>query len=168
MAVYTVTFSWSDEANRVGKTAIHFPSTMTAENVGKAAIWYAGVMDALTNGGLRDVSMTVPIAWQGYGIPTVALDGSRISEGAMFTFETASGYKTRVRIPARTEAIIKDGTSDVDQASGAIIAFKNVMITGLDLTSIAPVPLGTGFATPCDIHGDDIVVLRKAVEHFIR
>lgn len=164
--VWTLQYTFVDEAGKSSKTQVNVPSAVTVANLQIYAGEMAKLLNAVTIGAITGItaslSIDVPDA-----VRDAAQDESRVSAGAYFGFETDAGFPTSMRIPTRDEAIITDGSIDVNQANTQVAALVDGLIDGIDLTAATPTA-GTGTVIAVDKHGDPIVALRVAREQFVK
>lgn len=165
MGVFTIDYSFRGEApDDVSHTKVNLASSVTVAN---AIIWaqeFAKILDAITDGALTNISMSLDVSLPA-GIRTEPLDGSRASAGAYFGFRTAAGYPTSFRVPTRLEAIVIDGTRLIDVDDDDVIAVIEAVTAGINLTGATPVA-GTGTVGAVDTHADHLAVLKIAKEQF--
>lgn len=161
MPAINIQYSFQDEAGKSSSTSINIPSATTAANAAFAAQAAALLIDEMTDAKITGISITLPVTLPA-ALKDDPIDGARVNAGIRFQWNTAGGYLTACRIPARKEALVLDGTDVVDESATAVANFIAEMTAGLDLTAVS----GTGTVAPSDTRGDDIVSLDEAVESF--
>lgn len=166
MAVTTITYTYrGEDPEKTSNFKVNLSSSVSIAN---ATIWaqeLAKLADAITDGQLMNISMSVDVP-RPAGIRTAPVDGSRTEAKALFSFETQNGYKTSCAVPTRAEAIVTDGTHLIDtDDDGAVEDFVAALRDGIDLTTASPVT-GTGTVGAVDTHADDITLAVKAKEIF--
>ena len=154
-----ISVSFRDEAGKEGSTSINVPDATSLSDASLAAKAWAKLADAASDGQIIGMSMTFPVALPA-GLKSAPVDGSRIGIGALFQFRTALNHITKFILPARKEAIIVDGTDEVDLTNTAVVNLLAGMTAGLDLDAVG----GTGTVAPSDTRGEDVATLDDAYE----
>lgn len=119
-------------------------------------------LEPIIDGEITYAQWTIPVGFD--FTPQTADPNSDVEEGALFQFETAEGFATKVRIPTFKEALLVAGSALVDLTAGAVQDFVNTIIDGPD--ALAGIPEDRINMT--DNRGADITVLRFAKEMFTR
>jgi hypothetical protein len=164
MPAYSVVMSFQDAKGETSTTMINVPTGITLANITIFAQEMVKLVDAMINGIVTRVGIAVTIALPS-GINISPNSASDVEEGGYFSFRTAGGYHTSLRVPTFLESLVAPGSADIDTSDPDVAAFVSAMVTGLDLTTATPVA-GTGTVTPSDSRGDDIVAITDAKEQF--
>lgn len=164
MPAYSIVLSFQDAKGETSTTMINIPTGITLPNLTIYAQEMVKLVDALINGIITRVGVAVTVALPS-GINISPNSASDVEEGGYFSFRTAGGYHTSLRIPTFMESLISAGSADIDTSDPDVAAFVSAMVTGIDLTTATPVA-GTGTIAAADSRGDDIVALTDAKEQF--
>jgi hypothetical protein len=164
MAAYGIVISFQDAKGETSTTMVNVPTGLTLANLTIFAQEMVKLIDAQINGIITRVGLAVTIALP-TGINISPNSASDVEEGGYFSFRTAGGYFTSLRIPTFLESLISAGSADIDTSDPDVAAFVAAMITGIDLTTATPTA-GSGTVTPTDSRGDDITALTDAKEQF--
>jgi len=163
--VYSIQYEILDEAGLTSNTQVNIPDTVTVANAQIFAQEMAKYINAISDGAIVGISMAVRVPIPA-AVRTTPVDGSRVEVGAYFGFRTDENNPTSLRIPARREAIVVDGSKAIDIEETQVAAFIAAMTDGIDLTAATPVA-GTGTVQPVDKRDEDIVSLRVAKEQTV-
>jgi hypothetical protein len=164
MPAYAIVMSFQDAKGETSTTMVNVPTGITLANLTIFAQEMVKLVDNMIGGIVTRVGLAVTFALPS-GINVAPAADSDVEEGGYFSFRTAGGYHTSLRIPTFLESLVAAGSADIDTSDPIVAAFVSAMITGIDLTTATPVA-GTGTITPADSRGDDIVALTDAKEQF--
>jgi hypothetical protein len=158
-----ITYSLIDYKGEKSSTRVKCPTGLDLADLGLFAIELGKLMIPLINGNFAGISYTINLDLADLGSQGEITSGADVEEGARFSFDTAEGLMTTLRIPTFDEALIDGNTRNVDTADTDVAAFITAMTDGIDLVGVG----GSGTVQPSNVHGSDISALSKALENFV-
>lgn len=158
-----ITYSVIDYKGARSNTRVKVPASVSLTDIGIFAVELGKLFIPLINGNIASLSYTINLDLADLGSQGEITSDADVEEGARFSFQTAEGLATTLRIPTFDEALIQGTTRDVNTADTDVAAFVTAMTDGIDLVSAG----GSGTVSPSNVHGSDVVSLVKALENFV-
>lgn len=153
-----LTYSIKDAKGKVSIAKINFPDTSDIADIVGFAEDAATAINNIIKGKIIDAGIGIAVDISGATIRSSPDSNSDVEEGARFSFRSAIGALTNLRLPTFDEAKMVSGTQVVNTADTAVDAFVDLMVIGNGV--------GAGFGHPSDDHGEDVVSLESARESF--
>lgn len=135
---------------------IPFPAATPYAAINALVPAVAALINPLVLGGLRSAGVKIEIPVPTWG--DTALLVSDVQEKAEFAFRGVNGFLKRLNLPTFDEAFFIPSSKNVDLSDPDVAAFVDMMTDGITVSST--------LCQPCDIRGDDLVVLEKARENW--
>lgn len=160
MALVDITFTVRDGKTPPNESTVTVFTTdgyTLAQLVG-AVVALAPLVKNMMTGGIVSATLAVNVDISAISGIGVADPDSDTEEGALFIWDTDTGFSKRNRIPTFDEALLISGTREVDTSDINVAAFNNAIIAGL--------VVGAATVTFVDSRGDDIDSLTDAYESF--
>jgi len=160
MALVAITLTVRDGKTPEQESTVTLYTTdgYTLPQLVAAVIVIAPLVKNLITGGIKSATLSIDVDLSGIvGIGTADPD-SDTEEGAIFIWQTDTGFDKRNRIPTFDEALLNSGTREVDTSDLSVIAFNNAIVAG--------VTAGGATVLFVDSRGDDLATLEDAYESF--
>lgn len=161
MGLVGVSYTIIDEKGVSSTTFMQVPDTFSLANTLQFAKDLALLVDAVIGGKITHIGacylVTLPA-----GLKANPIANSDVEEGARFSFNTAGGFVTKMRLPTFLESKLSPASKDVNLLDSAVAAFVNAMVAGIAEANPAQT------VTPSDGRQDDITSIRTARELFVK
>lgn len=159
MSLFVVGVTVLDADGNNKQTDVKVPAgVLTKANIEAFAQQYASIVDSASEGKVVGLRVTWELTPPGTVKPNPNV-GSNVQEAALWTFDAAdTPYAYSVSVPAWLQAAFTG--KEVNQAHGAALAFKNLMLTGYND--------GGTFIIPSDKYENDLTAVISAVKRFRR
>lgn len=155
-------FTIQDGKGETSTVTIPFPDGTPLTDIPHLVQAFADLLDPLTTGGLLQAGARIIQDATGWiGTPSASAD---VQEKAEFILRTANGFLKRLNLPTFLESLFTPGSAVVDTADADVAAFVTALEDGVDLTGVG----GSGVVQPCDLRGEDLVSLERAIENWGR
>jgi len=154
-----VIYTAIDDKGATATTEVKVPTGFTIAQYIEFAQAMAQLMDAIMAGKLTSANFCIGVSLTGLGLKLLPDPGADVEEKGFFQYTTASGYKTRLQIPAFDEGLVNAGSDSINTLQADVLAFDTAMRFGINVT-------GPGTIQPCDEREDDVQSLDFAREHF--
>jgi hypothetical protein len=153
-----LTYTVKDAKGKTSPITINFPANVDIGQVASFAVDTATMINNFIKGKIVNAGIGLMVDISGATIRATPDPNSDVEEGARFSFKSALGVLTNMRIPTFDEAQIVSGTQQVDAGNATVDPFVQRIISGKTT--------GLVNASPSDDHGSDIVSLEAARENF--
>lgn len=154
-----VRYQYRDAKGELGQTEISFPLSTDITVLRAFAINTAFLIDTLTKCQITGIHIGLTLnPLEIAGLKTAPIMGADCEEGALFTWHTTNSYLTNFRIPGFDETFVDGEDRLIVLTAPDVAAFIQRITDGYTATLIN--------VSPSDVHGDDIVRLLRAREHF--
>jgi hypothetical protein len=148
-------FTIQDENGDKSRLTFNTDTDMSIAQLLVVASDLQDLVKAVIMGGIVDASFCIVVPINA-GNEVVA-DTARVNQGAKFIWQTAGGFFTSFRLPTRMEAIIADGSKDVDR--------DQVNVAPLIAAIEGGFTSGTETLVFTDYRLDPVAALSSAKEH---
>jgi len=155
---YTVYFTIADIKNDKSTLEIPIPIDTALSDLPEVIEKLAGFVDAITVGQIVNAGVRVEPDMSGWGLAAAPTAGADVQERGRFVFRTENENIKSVSIACFDEALMLTGSPYIDTTAGAVSAFVDAMLTGVELDDEVT------WVEPCDYRGEDLTVLVEAVE----
>lgn len=158
MALVSINLTVKDDKGEESVVTLYSTDSFTLAQLVGAALAIAPLVKNLLDGGIVSASLSIDVDLSGIAGISDIEPNSDVEEGALFFFETATGFDKRNRIPTFKEEFVIEGTKKVDTSDLVVAAFTNAVIAGLSV--------GGTTVTFTDNRGVDLASLEDAYESF--
>jgi len=151
----TVNFTMVDSKGKSSITKVRVPSGFSVSQYTEFAVAMAQVIANLSDGGITNISVGIPLSLSGATIRAVAGLAADVAKKALLQAGSAvAGLFARFTIPTYDEAHSTTGSDEIDQADPDVAAL------------IAIYEAGAGGASPIDLRGNNLTDVTLAREIF--
>lgn len=157
MGLYRLWIRILDQDGDTSTATFNIPDTNDYSDVEEFADAFIPLVDAVVLGEIQEAGISHTLTLPA-GLKALPGTGCDVQNGALFSFETAGGYRTSVRLPSFDTALYSPNSKDVNTEQEDVVAFAAAMLSGIVATG--------GTVSPSDYRGDDINSLVKAVQSF--
>ena len=158
MALVSINLTVRDDKGEESVVTLYTTDGFTLPQLIGAVVAIAPLVKNLIGGGIVHASLSIDVDLSGIsGIADIE-PNSDVEEGALFFFETATGFDKRNRLPTFLEEFVVAGTKQVDMSAIEVAAFTNAIIAG--------VTSGAATVTFTDNRSVDLSIVGDAYESF--
>ena len=155
----SVRLDFTDNKGKTSSTKLRIPTGFSIANYIAFVQQAAQVIANMTSGRITRAGFCVGLDLSGVLLKANPTSLSDIAQKGHFQFATdATGFRTRLKVPAINEALILAGSDAIDQADAGMALFIAAMEDGISVTG--------GTIEPCDSRDNDIVSTDFARELF--